>query len=186
MSKRGRSDGSLTGGTRDVNPQWLNIGVLTLSAANTFTEAPISLPVPRYSASGGKSIVMEFLKVEFNNPALDTEFGAASSNKNCVQALSTISQTAVASSSPRTIQWCEVEFRGAFTAAGTYETKTRDPLVFDLTDGAGHGLLIGTDQIFWGANTLGYTAAALFGCRILYRFKEIALTEYIGIVQSQQ
>lgn len=65
----------------------------------------------------------------------------------------------------------------------------------DLTDGAGHGVLVATDNIFLTLQTAAtvvgasatITAATGFGeCAILYRFKEVGLAEYIGIVQSQQ
>lgn len=56
----------------------------------------------------------------------------------------------------------------------------------DLTDKAGHGFLVATDQIYayiqsanLGDNVTGYM-------RVQYRFKEVTLQEYIGIVQSQQ
>ena len=62
-----------------------------------------------------------------------------------------------------------------------------------MTDGAGHGVLIATDNVYF---SLLYNAiptdgiAVQFtiggGCDLLYRFKEVGLKEYIGIVQSQQ
>lgn len=64
----------------------------------------------------------------------------------------------------------------------------------DLTDGAGHGVLIATDNIFLNVqvtnaafnNVTADAISATFNCDILYRFKEVKLQEYIGIVQSQQ
>lgn len=62
----------------------------------------------------------------------------------------------------------------------------------DLTDGAGHGVLIATDNIWCTAfingacPDIGTTASATIFADLLYRFKKISLQEYIGIVQSQQ
>lgn len=60
----------------------------------------------------------------------------------------------------------------------------------DLTDQAGHGLLVATDNIYlnvWmdstGAQVITNPAVV---CTLHYRLKEIGLQEYIGIVQSQQ
>lgn len=55
----------------------------------------------------------------------------------------------------------------------------------DLTDGAGHGYLVATDSIFarLSSTLTGLTNTA--DVRLLYRFKEVPLAEYIGIVQSQ-
>lgn len=64
--------------------------------------------------------------------------------------------------------------------------------IHDLTDGAGHGVLIATDNIWLTAfingavPDIGTTAALNVFCEILYRFKKVTLQEYIGIVQSQQ
>jgi hypothetical protein len=60
--------------------------------------------------------------------------------------------------------------------------------IIDVTDGAGHGILVATDQIFVGGIEAGITLAgsSLMGARIMYRWKNVSLTEYIGIVQSQQ
>lgn len=56
----------------------------------------------------------------------------------------------------------------------------------DFSDGAGHGLLIATDSIFAALNSTATTLTNIADCRLLYRFKEVPLAEYIGIVQSQQ
>jgi hypothetical protein len=56
-----------------------------------------------------------------------------------------------------------------------------------LTDSNGHGLLVATDQLFMNVDTQN-TAQKTFSAvaRVGYRFKDVGLTEYIGIVQSQQ
>lgn len=64
--------------------------------------------------------------------------------------------------------------------------------IHDLTDGAGHGVLIATDSIWLtgfingAVPDIGTTAAVNVYAEILYRFKKVSLQEYIGIVQSQQ
>jgi len=60
------------------------------------------------------------------------------------------------------------------------------PDLFDYTDGAGHGMLIATDQIFVLLQSANTTQQNTAECRILYRWKNIGLQEYVGIVQSQQ
>jgi hypothetical protein len=77
--------------------------------------------------------------------------------------------------------------RNSFTAAGTGITDlVNSPRKWDFTDGAGHGILVATDNIFIQASTNGQNTASLFRFKILYRFKSVSLVEYIGIVQSQQ
>lgn len=59
----------------------------------------------------------------------------------------------------------------------------------DLTDGVGHGVLVATDQLFIGAIQSAaaspITGSDTISVRILYRWKDVSVTEYIGIVQSQ-
>lgn len=184
MSKRGRGD-DLTGGTRDVNPQYMTLN-LTTSAANTFTEIQFGIPVPRFPEKGKKAIVFEMLKIFFFMPIWDANPAAGGSNGVADVQVGTISQTACNPASARTIAFAEREYRGAFTAAGSELCVINDPWVYDLTDGAGHGYLIATDNIFFDVVTSGYTGVASFTAKVLYRFKEVALEEYIGIVQSQQ
>ena len=64
-----------------------------------------------------------------------------------------------------------------------------NPTLRDLTDGAGHGILVATDSIF----LTGYVPSNWYTngtntvfVKLLYRWKDVSLAEYIGIVQSQQ
>lgn len=184
--KRGRGD-TLTGGTGDVNPQWLTFNRLTLSAANVYTETSINLPINRFSNPKGKSIIMEILKVQFDMPIIDSN---PSATGNIIQSQAVLRPTSSGGvldpSDPKILAVVDQSSRGAFTAGGSYADLTNDPQVVDLSDGAGHGMLVATDTLFFGAATSNYASAANFYCRILYRFKTVTLEEYIGIVQSQQ
>lgn len=60
-----------------------------------------------------------------------------------------------------------------------------EPFVQDLTDGAGHGLLIATDNLYLGVDSEATGFAQSVQCKILYRWKNVSETEYVGIVQSQ-
>lgn len=184
--KRGRGPSeSLTGGTGDVSPQQL-VQTIVLSAANTFTQAESGIPVVRLPTRKGKSIVMEILRVRVLHPPLDTQPAAGGTSALSVIQLGTISLGATDQTNVRNILFSENQWRGAFTAAGTFESFAPLDRDYDMTDGAGHGVLVATDSIFTGATTAGWTAAATFVLRIIYRFKEVSLEEYIGIVQSQQ
>ncbi|GAG62860.1 unnamed protein product, partial [marine sediment metagenome] len=58
--------------------------------------------------------------------------------------------------------------------------------MWDCTDDIGHGILVASDYIYVQGDTTGYGVGAEFNFKILYRFKNVRLQEYIGIVQSQQ
>jgi hypothetical protein len=184
--KRGRSSNELTGGTLDVSPQWLTFGPFTLSAANTYTEEQVGIPVVRIPTRKGKAIVMEVLQCHFDMPEWDTNGAAGGTLASCSSQLSTSAGTAIRPGDPKVFAYAKVNWRAAFTAAGTYIDSTTSPQVVNTNDGAGHGILVATDNIFLGCSSLAFVAAATFQCRILYRFKEVSLEEYIGIVTSQQ
>lgn len=182
--KRGRNE--LTGGSGDVNPQWLTFNGVTQSAPNTYFESSINLPINRFQNPKGRSIVMEALKVEFGLPTLDSNHAAGGDLKAAFVQLSPSSSSSINQSDPKVLAQYSRQFRGAFTAGGTYSNVENTPEMIDLTDGNGHGVLVATDTLFFGVNTSGYANAASFTCRVLYRFKIVSLEEYIGIVQSQQ
>ena len=182
---------SLTGGTGDVNPQYLH-GSVTLSAANTLTEVTLGTPIVRVGPqSQGNAVIMEVLKIYADLPVTDLD-GAAATTRRLGLVFSTLGQGTGALAlfdDPRVFAAFEHEVRNSFTAAGTgmLDLKPSNTMaVYDMTDGAGHGILIATDNIFIQGSSNGLTAPARFAFKILYRFKRVSLVEYIGIVQSQQ
>lgn len=188
--KRAGVGDQLTGGTRDVNPQYMQ-GTITLSAANTATEVTLGTPIVRVGpASGGESIIMELIHLWVDHPPIDVD-NAAATNRNTTFSMSTVSSGATPAittlDNPRGLAFSQYTTRNAFTAAGTGMLQsTTEPLEWDFTDGAGHGILVATDNIFIQANTANQTAASTFRWKLSYRFKKVSLVEYIGIVQSQQ
>lgn len=175
----------MTGGTGDVSPQLLNMSTAT-SAANTFTQIEIGLPIPRFSQRKGKAIVVEMLKAFYNMPLKDNNYAAGGESSVAQAQVSTKSLAAIAFSDPTVFSFAEKEYRGAFTAAGTYSSVNLEPFQQDMTDGAGHGVLVATDSIFMGVNTSNFAGTGGFTVKLLYRWKEVNVEEYIGIVQSQQ
>ena len=187
MAKRQRT-ASLTGGTGDVNPQYLS-GVLTMSAANTVTTLTLGTPIVRVGPqSGGRATIMEVLKVFADLPPIDLD-AATATDRIIRLAFSTTSfgTTNALLGETRVFAAFEHRVRNAFTAAGTGTLDVdNSPKTFDMTDGAGHGVLVATDNIFIQGMTQNQTGVGVFQFKILYRFKTVDLAEYIGIVQSQQ
>ena len=181
---------SLTGGTGDVNPQYMH-GKVTTSAANTAVEETLGTPIVRVGPqTSGQAIIMEVLKIFVQAPVVDLD-AAAATNREVSLSFSTTSSGSTAAvpafDNPRLFALFNHQIRNAFTAAGSALLDIVDgPRCIDLTDGAGHGLLIATDNIFVVLDTTGFTAVATAYFKILYRFKKVSLVEYIGIVQSQQ
>lgn len=183
-----RRFGELTGGTGDVNPQTLILKIVQ-SGNDVQTQIGTPLPIPRLPTQNGRSIVMEILSLQFDRITLNVPPGTV--NYLCYLSTNPLAPnggTFAASadqilSDPRVLAtWNEHVFQGA--AANTCVVK--DGYEIDLTDSAGHGILIATDNIFFGLITAGSGSTNTAYLRIEYRFKEVSLQEYIGIVQSQQ
>jgi len=182
MSKR--SSSSLTGGTGDVNPQWFNMTTSTI-AADTYVQTLFPLPVQRL-LQNNRSQVMEVLKIFFQvDPSIGT--AAAQTNFQKLVQITTKSQTAaVTLSEPTLVMNARFDSFNAFTATGTYAAfSPKNPVEYDLTDGCGHGLLVATDNLYIGYDTNNVGAVSTASCKILYRWKNVSETEYVGIVQSQ-
>lgn len=195
--KRKQAD-TLTGGTGDVNPQNFVITHLFEIPANTtqINATAQPLPIPRYPIANGRAMVMELLEVEWNvlnAPSL----GATDGSIDLLLLLSTdgnLPGTALLGlQSPRNISIFRRAVLNFTLAAG----QSRTPIIMDLseednlTDHAGHGILVATDNLWiklvgsaTGAGTGWVNSACVVN--ITYRMKEVTLSEYIGIVQSQQ
>jgi hypothetical protein len=177
---------SLTGGTGDVNPQWMHLYFTPTTPGTTQTQAFIT-SLNRYPQRGGRATVMEILKVYWWYSDTPAVAGAAEVTKLYIGAITTQDHGVVdvTWAFQDCIDMLYIENQGAFTAAGTYMVNCEHIIVHDLTDGAGHGLLVATDTIYAQLQG-GATFATGFRAKILYRMKNVSLTEYIGIVQAQQ
>ena len=189
MAKRVNTD-QLTGGSRDVCPQYMS-GRVTMTAANTAVELSLGTPIVRVGPqTAGKSIIMELIRLYVDFPKIDQDNAAATDRtmQFSMTTTSTGGTPAIATlDNPRSVAFLSKEVRNAFTAAGTGILDiNQDPHVWDFTDGAGHGILIATDNLFLQAITSGQSGASSFNFKLLYRFHTVSLVEYIGIVQSQQ
>lgn len=179
---------SLTGGTGDVNPQYLS-DTATQSAADTTTTTQVTLPIQRISANApSEAIIMEVLKIFVNFPQFPAIAAVAETTDTMNIAFSTrnTGTTNQLLGEPSVFAFLRTIRAGAFTAGGTYWGQETPVQVWDCTDGSGHGILIATDSIFVQVTSAGTGNANTVQYKILYRWKRVSLPEYIGIVQSQQ
>ena len=61
-----KSKDTLTGGTKDVNPQWFGTPQVSVGTVGTAIQTAVPLPIQRLSSSSGRAQVMEVLKVEWH------------------------------------------------------------------------------------------------------------------------
>lgn len=166
----------LTGGTMDVSPQWLKFNA-TQSAGDTTTTTTQAVPVIR-AREGITPTIIEVLRVAYypgNVSEVDSNVAVALGTKN-------FGTTAVTTTDPSLIS--SFTYFTKITTSGQFLANY--PYVQDLTDSAGHGVLVATDNVF--AQIASTTTGLTNSCAIwmLYRFKRVGTLEYVGIVQSQQ
>lgn len=189
MSKRGKmSGGSVTGGTGDIKPQLLTAQA-TQPAVNQYGITNINLPVPRFGGNRSKATIFEILKVFFYFGIADdadllhvqfmhlatTDLGRASGDTSSgATLLADLDQTNVIASGIK--QFVTTTSGGGFT---------KTPLVMDVTDNNGNGVLVGTDKMVLLIGSSSGTTLIGGVVKILYRQVNVGVQEYVGIVQSQ-
>jgi len=168
---------AITGGTGDVNPQYFLLNC-TQTAADTTTTQATSIPVQRLPQGRGAQ-VMEVLKVILNPVELVTE--GADNTTSWTVTTRNLGTTGVNENDSSLVAFFKQVYK--FTTSGKIVYNW--PLVLDLTDGAGHGLLIATDNLYFQIESTGTSQVQNATIRLLYRWKNVGLAEYVGIVQSQ-
>lgn len=171
---------TLTGGTGDVNPQWLTINA-TQSSADALTTQSFPIPIQRLPTgrSGARAQVLELLKVHVYAPAsveVDNAIVASLTTRNPGE-----SSTIAASNTGVILRWRRQVY---LTTSGQVETK--EPDQYDFSDSAGHGTLIAVDTIYMQISSTSTSVANEVTMKLLYRWKNVSIQEYVGIVQSQQ
>lgn len=207
MSKRRKTTtrvprDSLTGGTRDVNPQMYKIGGIFQNAGTSGTTANglswLYFLLPSNPFAKGDPVIMEWLRIEWEitppvvpiNTTPDTPLVNRQASVVLVLTVSQF-QTGVTSLNPldpgaisrRTV------INSYVNGASAMKTQQfNSNYEVDCTDGAGHGFLVAGNQIavacqFSGCNGGSQCQATAW---ITYRFKQVNLEEYIGLVEGQQ
>ena len=182
--KRAKSD-TLTGGTGDVKPQQLTAST-ELATLDTYGTGTIHLPLPRFGFGDDITPVWEILRVSWYLGIAD-----ADPNVNYVAYLSTIALRSQGDAA--SLITMQNDFRDPLTFGGVMDHANgaltqrhgQFPLTRDMTDGAGNGYLIATDQLFVVYGQFSSTLNTLATVKILYRSTGIDIQEYVGIVQSQ-
>lgn len=171
------------------------------AATEVINGAAFSIPVPAsFAVPPNKAVVFELLKVVIDNPfALASYFSVAPTNGYRqtveVQIAPPFPQplTILGWNSPMTIGHTHFAL---YDKAGTgnnaaYALGQSDLIaVYDWTDETGHGVIVPSPNFQLVVDTL-YTAACSptatnvqAGCRLLYRYKLVELTEYLQMVAT--
>lgn len=169
---------ALTGGSRDVKPQLLSFSA---SQSANDTSATATQPIAQYrgTVGNGKRMVIEVLKVGYFFPANLT----ASSSIGAFLSTKSFGTTNTTFAEP-TVLDCHVRRSVQATAVGVIVQD--DEVWHDLTDGAGNGVLVATDNLFLQVQSSGTSTTNTVRMKVLYRFFAADVGEFVSIIQSQQ
>lgn len=200
MSRK-KTDYGLTGGTGDVNPQWFKFPML--NADNTLGTQVISYtaqtPLPGFNAmASNKAVVMEVLKVMFQNEVTNN-YGTNATVWFYQHSLlaggpppnNAYVQDGIATNRSLAAWHWRRDMPATADVANNTPVTNLGPSswMIDVTDGAGHGVLLATPNVTYGVRIADFSDGTInignFACAFLYRFKEVSLSEYIGIQNSQ-
>jgi len=168
--------------TKDDFPNFLS-GRLILSAANTFTTQQVFTPIPRLKTIGNKATVMELLYMDLVIDNIDLI--AFDDRLRFQMTLGTTQGSMLAWSDTRVFINYDLLIGGANATPGALFI-TQYPWRYQFQTNDGFGYLLAADAFRVSAETVGMAAATNFHFKLYYRFVDIPLTEFIGIVQSTQ
>ena len=190
MSKRKRtSGGSVTGGTGDIKPQILTVQTIAAAAGDDYSVSQVNLPVPRFGTMKTKATVFEILSLRYYPIVADiADVTNTKAAYFATQALRTQNETCTLLTLASDITDPAVfgfvlTSKSISTNGGTVDFY---PLEIDMTDQNGNGFVVAADRIFFHVGDVNGTTAGGSTCKITYRLVNIGITEYVGIVQSQQ
>lgn len=179
----------MTGGTGDIKPQILTLDSGRAGAVDDYVVNQTALPVPRFGTMKTRATVFELLSLDWYVGLHDTGDLTAlhwafltTSTVRADADTSTEASMVIDLQEPKTFGLAA--YRNNISTNGGLSVKF--PISIDLTDKNGNGVLIATDRLIVVAGSVGGTAAAQAICKVNYRLTNIGISEYIGIVQSQQ
>jgi len=188
--KRGRksSGGSDTGGTGDIKPQFMTMAGAVAGAVDDYRVDVFQIPVVRPRGKNESATIMEmlsldwYLSVENIGDAAFTEAAFLTQNTARTSGdTATVGSFAADVGDPRTLGM--VILNQTLTTSGSMSQVY--PIHVDLTDSNGNGILWGNDTITMVSGAVANATAGATICKLKYRWVNVGLVEFLGIVQSQ-
>ncbi len=188
MAKRRRTNNG-NGKRVDVFPNFLT-GTITqgpIPALDAFTTVLVNTPIPRIQTtrSGQRATVMELLWIEALFPNIKLE--AADTALALVFSIGTTPTVVLPFNNPRV--FAEVRLDAHVLTAGASGIGTqisRQPFIYNMQSMDGHGYLLAAESFHVSLFSVLTAQQNIAEWRMYYRFIDIPLSEFIGLVQSTQ
>lgn len=183
MAKRRRNNNN---GRADIFPNFLT-GSLTQSGVDAFVTTQVNTPIPRIQTtrSGQRATVMELLWIEMLFPTI--EISDALANMTMQFVIGIIPSVVLPFNNPRMFAEQRLDTHLALESAiGIAMAITKQPLIYNMQSMDGHGFLLAAENFHVSLFTANTNVANVGEWRMYYRFIDIPLSEFIGLVQSTQ
>ncbi len=169
-------------GRVDVFPNYLT-GSIVQTTAEAFTTVRVNTPIPRIQTtrSGQKATVMELLWVEVLFPSI--VMGTITANYTLQMVIGIVPAIILPFNNPRVFVEKRLDMH-IFAASGGGLTEM--PLRYNMESSDGHGFLLAAESFHVSLFTAGTAIVNTGEWRMYYRFIDIPLSEFIGLVQSTQ
>lgn len=167
--------------TKDDFPNFLS-GAVTVAPSNSYTTVQIFTPIPRLKVVGNKATVMELLYVDI---AMVGQSGTVGGSTAQFQMYIGTPQTALLGwEDPRIFMNMSRTLEGTVGTGGGL-SNVDWPFRYQFQTNDGFGYLLASDA-FHIAGDCALLGTPRFSFKLFYRFVDIPLAEFIGIVQSTQ
>jgi len=179
MAKRRRNNNNNS--RIDIFPNFMT-GQVTQTADDAFTTTLVNTPIPRIqtSRSGNKATVMELLWVELMIPNIKID--KALDVVTFQMVIGTVPNAIITFNNPRVFM--EKIWTAHFTVSGLFISE--QPTVYNMQSTDGHGYLLASESFNVSLDSTGTGQINVAEWRMYYRFVDIPLSEFIGLVQSTQ
>lgn len=178
--------------SHDIYPQYFTVKLQQTS--NDSTEIlTINLPLPRIPTSG-KATILEILWIEycmpvwkFNNATASTQYYTIGvSTQNTAISPTTNPQDFITKGTTIDYWIAGINTATATAAFNPFYDPMNGKFKSDLQSNDGKGFLIANDSIYLSFATSNTGGASYITARFYYRFVDVSIQEYVGLVQSQQ
>lgn len=182
--KRARKEGPTS--PIDVYPQTISWNI-SEGAADAFVTTQVVTPISRLPKRGNKITVMELLYLDVfltTGGSATTPLQYDATNDSVVWQMSTgVSPSAFLFFGSGNVL---AQYGATLIVTTSGMIKFEYPNRYNFCGPDGKGILLATDAFNFNldSNGTGFTVRA--DCKLCYRFVDVSIEEYVGIVQSQQ
>lgn len=154
-------------------------GAVTQTGVDTATSSQFSTPIPRLQTKGNSATVMELLWIDGE---IEGSINGATEGITVIFYGGVTTTTSFSWNNPRLIARKEFSGNNIVTSGSI---MPQPDFKLNLTSKDGYGFLFAGDVVNVLVTSANTGVATVVNWRLYYRFVDIPITEFVGLVQSQ-